>query len=110
MGEQRVSWFNERNMEGSLVLNPRYQRKPVWSLRNKQYLIDTIIRELPVPEIYMQVKTTALENAKAKSEYIIVDGQQRIRAILEFINGEFEIAEEANVDILANASEYLRNA
>lgn len=92
MSEQRITWFNERNAEKSLILNPKYQRKPVWSLKNKKFLIDTIIRNLPVPEIYMQVKT----NTAGKSEYIIVDGQQRLRAILEFIEGEFEIDEEDN--------------
>ncbi len=92
MTEQRISWFNERNIEESLNLNPKYQRKPVWSVRTKQYLIDTLIRDLPVPEIFMQIKT----NQEGKSEYIIVDGQQRIRAILEFIAGEFEINELDN--------------
>ena len=92
MTEQRVSWFNERHIEKSLNLNPKYQRKPVWSIRTKQYLIDTIIRELPIPEIFMQIKTSP----EGKSEYIITDGQQRIRAILEFIDGEFEINEEDN--------------
>jgi len=91
--EQRISWFNERRIERSLNLNPKYQRKPVWSERTKQYLIDTIIRKLPVPEIYMQTKTSA----EGKSEYIIIDGQQRLRAILSFIDGEFEINEEDNI-------------
>ena len=90
--EQRISWFNERHIEKSLNLNPKYQRKPVWSKRTKQYLIDTIIRKLPVPEIFMQTKTSP----EGKSEYIIIDGQQRLRAILEFIDGEFEINEEDN--------------
>lgn len=94
MAEQRISWFNERNIEKSLNLNPKYQRKPVWSVRTKQYLIDTIIRDLPIPEIFMQVKTSS----EGKSEYIVTDGQQRIRAILEFIDGEFEINEEDNSD------------
>jgi len=87
MAEQRISWFNERNTEASLNLNPQYQRNPVWSSKNKKFLIDTILRNLPIPEIYMQVKTNPL----GKSEYIVVDGQQRIRAILEFISGEYEL-------------------
>ena len=94
MAGQRISWFNERNIEESLNLNPKYQRKPVWSVRTKQYLIDTIIRGLPVPEVFMQIKTSS----EGKSEYIVTDGQQRIRAILEFITGEFEINEIDNID------------
>ena len=90
--EQLISWFYQRKIERSLNLNPKYQRKPVWSRRNQQYLIDTIIRKLPVPEIYMQTKTSP----EGKSEYIIIDGQQRLRAVLEFLDGEFEISEEDN--------------
>lgn len=92
MDGQRISWFNERNAEGSLNLNPKYQRKPVWSMKNKQYLIDTILKGLPIPEIFMQIKT----DSEGTSEYIIIDGQQRVRAILEFIAGEFEVNEEDN--------------
>ena len=40
--------------------------------------------QLPVPEIYIQIKT----NPEGESKYIVVDGQQRITAILEFIGSE----------------------
>jgi len=90
--QQRISWFNRIHTEGNLKLAPPFQRKPVWSHRNKSYLIDTIIRGLPVPEIYMQIKT----DANGNSQYIVVDGQQRIRAILEFIAGNYEIREDDN--------------
>lgn len=45
---------------------------------------------MPVPEIYIQVKTDEEGNTK----YIIVDGQQRTRSILEFIEGEYALLEE----------------
>ncbi len=91
---QRVTWFYQRNKEGNLIIAPPFQRKPVWSLKNKSYLIDTIVRSLPIPEIFVQIKTDKDGNTK----YIVVDGQQRIRAILEFVDGEFEILEEDNPD------------
>jgi hypothetical protein len=87
---QTISWFNKRNEEKSLTLAPPFQRKPVWTEKQKSLLIDTILRELPIPEIYIQRKTTA----EGETEYIVVDGQQRIRSILEFINGDFSIIEE----------------
>lgn len=92
MTSQLISWFNERDLEGSLNTNPEYQRNPVWSYKNKKYLVDSVIRGLPIPEIFMQIKT----DSDGKSEYIIIDGQQRIRAILEFINGEYDIDEKDN--------------
>ena len=90
----RISEFHKWNMEKSLELHPPFQRKPVWSSSNKSYLIDTILHDLPVPEIYIQVKTDKEGNTK----YIVVDGQQRIRSILEFIDGEYNILEEESQD------------
>lgn len=89
---QRVTWFYQRNKEKNLIIAPPFQRKPVWSLKNKSYLIDTIVRGLPIPEIFVQIKTDKDGNTK----YIVVDGQQRIRSILEYVDGEFEIFEEDN--------------
>lgn len=76
-----ISWFVEREREGNLTIRPNFQRRLVWANRQKSNLIESILLELPVPEIYMQVRTSPDGN----SEYIVVDGQQRISAILEFI-------------------------
>lgn len=86
----RISEFHKWNKEASLELAPPFQRKPVWSQKNKSFLIDTILRQLPVPEIYIQVRT----DAEGNTEYIVVDGQQRIRSILEFIEGEYSLLED----------------
>lgn len=76
-----ISWFVEREREGNLTIRPNFQRRLVWANRQKSNLIESILLELPVPEIYMQVRTSP----DGSSEYIVVDGQQRISAILEFI-------------------------
>lgn len=76
-----ISWFTDREREGSLVLQPGFQRRRVWADRQKSNLIESVLLELPVPELYIQVKT----GADGVSEYIVVDGQQRISTILEFV-------------------------
>jgi len=83
---QYHQWFKQNSLE----LAPPYQRKPIWALKNKCFLIDTILNSFPMPEIYMQVKT----DTKGDMKYIVVDGQQRVRAILEFIEGEYSLLEE----------------
>ncbi|MFH1257045.1 MAG: DUF262 domain-containing protein [Candidatus Diapherotrites archaeon] len=90
--QQRITWFYQRDKEGALELAPPFQRKPVWSMKNKSFLIDTIIQQLPIPEIYMQIKT----DKDGKTKYVVVDGQQRLRAILEFLEGEFSILSDDN--------------
>lgn len=76
-----ISWFTERDREGNLALQPKFQRRPVWTSRQKSNLIESILLQLPVPEIYMQVRT----DPEGRSEYVVVDGQQRITTILEFV-------------------------
>ena len=85
----RISELYKWYKEGCLELKPPFQRKPVWSEKNRSYLIDTILNGYPVPEIYLQVVTDSSGNTK----YFVVDGQQRVRAILEFLEGEYEIME-----------------
>lgn len=88
--QQNISWFHDRFREGSLKLSPPFQRKPVWAAKQKCYLIESILLNLPVPEIFIQQKTTA----DGHSTYIIVDGQQRIRTLLQFIGSETDPNEE----------------
>jgi 5-methylcytosine-specific restriction endonuclease McrA len=86
----RISEFHKWEKEHVLDLAPPWQRKPVWSPKNKSYLIDTILNQFPVPEVYVQVKT----DHEGNTRFVVVDGQQRIRAILEYIEGEYALDEE----------------
>lgn len=84
-----ITWFKKANDAGELQMSPPFQRNPVWTERQKSFLIDSILNGYPIPEIYIQEKVT--ENGDAA--YVIVDGQQRIRAVLEFLEGKYEISE-----------------
>jgi hypothetical protein len=84
---QNVSWFHKAHKAGELQMSPPFQRKPVWVTKQKSYLIDTILNGFPIPEIYIQERV----NSSGESVHIIVDGQQRIRSILEFIEGAFSM-------------------
>lgn len=101
---QTVGWFHDRYREGSLTISPRYQRKPVWVARQKCYLVESILLGLPVPEIFIQQKTTP----DGKTTYAIVDGQQRIRAVLQFIGSDTDAGEQEynkfTLDKLSNES------
>src|SRR5258705_6952521 len=69
-----------------LDINPWYQRRAVWTVPQKSYLINTVNEKKPVPSLYIRHKID-LESEKSIKE--VVDGQQRIRCILEYHNGEF---------------------
>lgn len=71
--------------QGELNLNPWYQRRSVWKESQKSYLINTLFERKPIPTIYIR-HTIDLEKERSIKE--VVDGQQRIRAILSFYKDE----------------------
>lgn len=83
----RISVFKDWDEKGILELKPTYQRNLVWSHNNKSFLIDSILSGFPVPEIYVQVST----DQHGFTKYYVVDGQQRVTAILDFFKGKYEI-------------------
>jgi hypothetical protein len=80
-----VSWFNKTFTNTELELSPPFQRNPVWTDVQKAYLIDTILHGLPIPELYMQ----DLVDSSGAERHVVVDGQQRVRAVLDFIRGSY---------------------
>lgn len=88
-----ISDFLEWQSSDLLDLSPKFQRRSVWSLKAKSYLIDTIIRGKPIPKILLTQNLTSGRNIRT-----VVDGQQRIRAILEYVNGDFTLSRAHNKD------------
>lgn len=82
-----IAWFKQAHELHQLEMRPPFQRNPVWTDRQKGFLLDTILNGYPIPEIYMQ----DIINDKGEKKYIVVDGQQRITACLDFIYGSFAI-------------------
>ncbi|HTL40769.1 MAG TPA: DUF262 domain-containing protein [Pseudolysinimonas sp.] len=79
-----LSWFKDRYLEGSLAIKPSYQRNAVWMARQKCWLVESVLKGMPIPEVFIQ--TVTKENGD--TEYAVVDGQQRIRALLQFVGAE----------------------
>lgn len=71
---------------GELNLNPWYQRRSVWMPPQKAYLINTLFEKKPIPSLYIR---HSLDIQAEKSIREVVDGQQRIRAILEYLDNAF---------------------
>ncbi len=78
-----VSDFISWQKNGSLTLSPNFQRRPVWKAGAKSYLIDTIIRGLPIPIIFLRDLPSDLTKLEPRRE--VVDGQQRIRTVISFV-------------------------
>jgi hypothetical protein len=71
---------------GILKLNPNFQRRPVWKKGAKSYLIDTIVRGISMPIIFLRRLPVDLKTLQSQHE--VVDGQQRLRTVFSYINPE----------------------
>jgi hypothetical protein len=73
------SWY----ANNKLYVNRRYQRKLVWTLEEKQKLIESISKRYPIPAILLA------ERESDPGTYEIIDGLQRLHAIVSFIETAF---------------------
>lgn len=67
-----------------LNLRPEYQRRLRWSAPQKSKLIESLLLNIPVPPIFLY------ENDAAR--YEVMDGQQRLNAVREFLAGDFALS------------------
>lgn len=75
-------WADNERLE----LRPDFQRNEVWTQAAQIMLIDTILKGIPIPKIYIK---SVVKNEKTYR--IVVDGQQRLTAILKFIHDELPL-------------------
>jgi len=65
---------------------PEWQRDKVWDTSRQQLLIDTILRNWKLPKFYFAI------NSEDPEDLIVVDGQQRLSTILDFVDGQFSLS------------------
>ena len=63
--------------------HPEFQRRHRWSLEKKSKLIESFIMNVPIPPIFLYEKDF--------SEYEVMDGLQRISAIIEFYENSYAL-------------------
>ena len=82
--------------DGTLVVGRTYQRKTVWGVKDNIRLIETILLKLIIPEIFLWDFDTDPNNGQTITH--IVDGQQRINAIFDFIAGKYKLQKKYLTD------------
>ncbi len=80
--------FRDWDELGALVLTPKFQRREVWKTPARSYFIESLLRGFPIPPIFLR-----LGQSKDKKRVIreVIDGQQRLRTVLEFMNGKYAL-------------------
>lgn len=89
-------------LAGRYGVNRRYQRKLVWTVEEKQSLVDSIITDLPVPLVLV----AEIVSSGSTATYELIDGMQRLNAIYSFIENEFDLdGEYFDLEALADTKD-----
>ncbi|MEY8339115.1 DUF262 domain-containing protein [Lachnospiraceae bacterium 62-35] len=88
----KISELMECYTLGKLDMSPYYQRSgKVWTNSKRQDLIDSIFNEIDLPKFYFHFYPEGVER---KYDYAVIDGKQRIMAIMAFLNDELRLKRE----------------
>jgi hypothetical protein len=84
---------------GVLKFNTEYQRSKVWNKQKKQLLIDSILRNYDIASIFLRQKSNS-------SYYECLDGQQRLKAIIEFVKDGFGLSPWITDELDGNTAKF----
>jgi hypothetical protein len=73
-----------RELVDIVDLSPYFQRRSVWTARAKSKFIESLILGIPIPQILLA------ERLEERNQFLVLDGKQRLSAIKEFFDGNFD--------------------
>ena len=82
-------WIVDNYKKNLLIVDNSFQRNYVWLNKHQISLIETILLGYAIPEIYLW--TVDIDPVSGETKYSIVDGQQRIGAVFDYIDGKFPL-------------------
>src|SRR5260221_2233260 len=87
---QDITWLLDLSRNKQLDLDPPYQRRSVWTRKDKQFFLDTMFRDLPSPAIFLHKNVSESGDAM----YHVVDGKQRLQTILSFSQNDLRLSKD----------------
>jgi uncharacterized protein with ParB-like and HNH nuclease domain len=86
-----IKWVFDEFKKGNLFVDESFQRNYIWIRKDRISLMETILLGYPIPEIYLW--ETGTDPNSGETKYSIVDGQQRIRTIGQFIDSKLKLTD-----------------
>lgn len=94
-----IAEIYQKIKDEKLILDPDYQRRVIWDNDKKTAFIESLYMEIMIPPIY--VVEIPGEDILDETKYEVVDGKQRLTAIMNFIKGELRL-NERNLEYYAD--------
>lgn len=94
-----IANFYEGYQLGKYNFDPPYQRRSLWTEEKQSFLIDSIIKNFPIPPIFLHQK---IDDSTGKTFYDVIDGKQRLSAIIEFIENRLPVTDEGGDNLEDN--------
>lgn len=94
-----ISEIYQKIKEKKLILDPDYQRRAIWSVDKKTAFIESLYMEIMIPPIY--VVEIPGDDILEETKYEVVDGKQRLTAVMDFIKGTLRL-NERNLEYYAD--------
>ncbi|MCD8221489.1 MAG: DUF262 domain-containing protein [Clostridiales bacterium] len=94
-----ISEIYQKIKEKKLILDPDYQRNDIWLNDKRTAFIESLFMGIMIPPIY--VVEIPSEDILEETKYEVVDGKQRLTAILDFIKGNLKL-NERNLEYYAD--------
>lgn len=86
-----VANFWENYLLNKYNFDPAYQRKSVWSEEKQSFFIDSILKNFPMPPIFLHQQ---IDDDSGKTKYDVIDGKQRLSSIIRFLKNEIPSSDE----------------
>ena len=78
--------------KGVIKLDPDYQRRHRWDVETSSKLIESLILNIPIPTVYLSYDVDVDEDPEDnEARYSVIDGQQRLTAILNFFDNKYAL-------------------
>ncbi|WP_200913653.1 DUF262 domain-containing protein [Devosia sp. Leaf64] len=82
----------KRIKKKSIKLDPDYQRRHRWSAETSSRLIESLILNIPIPVIFLSQDVDVDEETEdSTARYTVIDGQQRLTAIYDYLRDQFPL-------------------
>ncbi len=84
IGSYKVALIKDVFSQSNYNLHPEYQRRITWDRKKRSKLIESLIINIPIPPIFLYEYDY--------DKYEVMDGLQRLTAIMDFYNNEYKLS------------------